>query len=217
MRSENKPSGQKNRKGRSFIEQARRAQIIDAAIATIADVGFANASLARIAERAGISKGVISYHFAGKDELVQKVVDQIYTDVADSVVAEITEWTEAPTATAVLRTHILTVAAYMRDHREHLKALSEIFTGFRDPDGRSRYGVQSSDPIYDSLEAVYRTGQERGEFRPFDTRVMAVSQQAAIDHMFAYWENHPEHDLDAYARELADLFEHATRAIPPGS
>ena len=54
---------------RTFIETARRAQIVAAAIDTIADVGYAQASFARIAERLGISRGLISYHFTGKDEI----------------------------------------------------------------------------------------------------------------------------------------------------
>ena len=48
-----------------------------AAIDTIAEVGYANASLARIAVRLGISKGVISYHFAGKDDLIAEIVSQV--------------------------------------------------------------------------------------------------------------------------------------------
>jgi AcrR family transcriptional regulator len=66
MRSETGTHGQRNQ---TFIEAARRAQIVTAAIETIAGLGYGQASLARIAERAGTSKGVISYHFPGKDDL----------------------------------------------------------------------------------------------------------------------------------------------------
>ena len=62
---------------RSFVSSARRAQIVAAAIETLAEVGYANASLARIAARLGISKGVISYHFAGKDDLIAEIVRQV--------------------------------------------------------------------------------------------------------------------------------------------
>ena len=65
MRSEAILTGQKT--GRTFTETARRAQIIAAAIDTIAELGYGQASLARIAETAGTSKGVIIYHFGGKD------------------------------------------------------------------------------------------------------------------------------------------------------
>ncbi len=45
---------------RTFIETARRAQIVVAAIDTIAEFGYAGASFAHIAERLGISRGLIS-------------------------------------------------------------------------------------------------------------------------------------------------------------
>jgi AcrR family transcriptional regulator len=59
------------------VSNARRAQIVQAAIETLAEVGYANASLSRIAVRLGISKGVISYHFAGKDDLIAEIVSQV--------------------------------------------------------------------------------------------------------------------------------------------
>src|ERR1700691_4156846 len=62
---------------RTFVTKARRAQIVEAAIDTVAEVGYANASLARIAVRLGITKGVISYHFAGKDDLIAEIVTQV--------------------------------------------------------------------------------------------------------------------------------------------
>ncbi|MET8990316.1 TetR/AcrR family transcriptional regulator [Nonomuraea wenchangensis] len=203
MRSENEPTGQK---ARSFIEDARRAQIVAAAIDVIADVGFAQASLARIARHAGISKGLISYHFAGKDELMTEVVVVTYTAIADHVLAEM-KGIESPTE--LLRTHVLSVAAYMRGQRKGLKALGEIFGNLRDADGSPRFGIRTNEEIYRSLESIYRAGQATGEFRDFDVRVMAVTHSAAVDAMFAYWVAHPEHDLDEHARQLADLLERA--------
>lgn len=203
MRSENEPTGQKSR---SFIEDARRAQIVAAAIDVIADVGFAQASLARIARQAGISKGLISYHFAGKEELMTEVVVVTYTAIADHVLAAM-QGVESPRE--LLRTHVLSVAAYMRGQRKGLKALGQIFGNLRDADGRPRFGIRTNDEIYRSLENIYRAGQAAGEFRDFDVRVMAVTHSAAVDAMFAYWVEHPEHDLDEHARQLADLLERA--------
>ncbi|MEU8356382.1 TetR/AcrR family transcriptional regulator [Nonomuraea sp. NPDC048882] len=206
MRSENEPDGQKPR---SFIEEARRAQIVGSAVAVIAEAGFAKASLARIAEHAGISKGVISYHFAGKDELMEEVVRRSYEGAAEHVVARMEGLT---TATELIRTHVLAVAEHMRGHRDQLKALGEIFNNLRTDDGAPRFGINANEELYQMLEHLYRLGQAGGEFRPFDTRVMAVTHQAAVDTMFAYWVANPDHDLDAHARELADLIERACRA-----
>ncbi len=208
MRSKNEPGGQK----RSFIEEARRAQITAAAVGTIAEAGYPNASLARIARTAGISKGVISYHFAGKDELMDQVVTDVYTEIAESVFPAILEQTNTAD---MLRTHVRGVAEYALSHPERMAALGQIFTHARKADGTPRYGAAEADVLYESLENLYRSGQESGEFRDFDVRVMAVTQQTAIDAMFAYWSAHPGHDLMAHARELGELLVRATRADRP--
>ena len=62
----------------TFIEAARREQIVRCAGETIAQLGYARASLAEIAKHAGISKSVISYYFATKDELIRQVVADVY-------------------------------------------------------------------------------------------------------------------------------------------
>ncbi|MEV4897632.1 TetR/AcrR family transcriptional regulator [Nonomuraea sp. NPDC055795] len=203
MRSENKPTGQ-----RSFIEEARRTQIIASAIEVLAEAGWAGASLANIAKHAGISKGVISYHFAGKDELMEEVVDQVYAQIAEYVLAKMQG---EKSATELLRTHVLAVAEHMRGNRSRLKAIGEIFHNLRGPDGGARYGPQTNEEIYQALELVYKLGQDTGEFRAFDRRVMAVTHSAAVDAMFTYWVVIPGHDLDAHARELADLLERAVK------
>jgi TetR/AcrR family fatty acid metabolism transcriptional regulator len=210
MRSEGRSDGQK---GASFIEEARRAQIVECAIETFAELGYVNTSLARIAERAGISKGVISYHFAGKTELMEQIVEQVYRGIAQFVLPRMEKET---TATGALRANIRSVAEYMQGHRAQLLALGEIFNNFRTADGKRRYGIAFNEPVYEAREALFRRGQQDGELRSFDPRVMAITVQAAIDEMFAYWATYPDHDLEAHADELADVFEHATRAQRPG-
>src|ERR1700742_3431957 len=63
---------------RTFTESGRRAQIVTAAIEVIAEVGYTKASFSRIAKHAGLSStGMISYHFAGKDDLLAACVTEI--------------------------------------------------------------------------------------------------------------------------------------------
>ncbi len=77
MRSKNSSAWSKNQDQPTFITSARRAQIVAAAIDTIAELGYGQASLARIAERAGTSKGVLTYHFAGKQDLIRAVIAEV--------------------------------------------------------------------------------------------------------------------------------------------
>ena len=65
-----------------FIEEARRRQIIDTAIRLIAGRGISQASLAEIAREAGCSKGVISCHFRGKDELIEAILARLIREPA---------------------------------------------------------------------------------------------------------------------------------------
>jgi TetR/AcrR family transcriptional regulator, fatty acid metabolism regulator protein len=205
MRPKNSPVDQETH---SFIEAARRAQIIESAIETIATLGFAKASLAQIAKHAGISKGVISYHFAGKDELIEQVVMQIYTAGAYFMGPKM----EAEsTPTGRLRAYIESNVAYMQAYPQRIMALVEIFVNFRTKEGKPRFGAEDNESVLAPLEEMLRWGQETGEFRDFSTRVMAMTIRGAIDSIPAQMIMAPNLDLEAIARELVILFDVATR------
>ena len=61
----------------TFIEEARRKQIIDAALQTIAEHGYTQTSFAEIAKSLGITKGLIAYHFNGKHDLITSAIHTI--------------------------------------------------------------------------------------------------------------------------------------------
>ncbi|WP_231974105.1 TetR/AcrR family transcriptional regulator [Pseudonocardia sp. HH130630-07] len=190
-----------------MIEDVRRAQIVESAVDVVAEVGYARASLARIAERAGISsKGVISYHFDGKDELFDQIVAQIYERITEFVVPHLDRET---TVVGRLGARFRSIATYANAHRAEMVALTEILSHLRDADGRLRYGDAFNEPYYQRLEETFRGGQESGELCSFDPRVMAVTVQAAIDSMIAYADTHPDHDVEAHGAELARTFERA--------
>ena len=62
----------------TFTERARREQIVAAAMRVIADGGYANASIAKIADHIGIAKSVVLYHFKTKDEIIAAVVMTVF-------------------------------------------------------------------------------------------------------------------------------------------
>ena len=53
-----------------------RQRVIDAAIACILDQGFYRASSNAIAERAGVTWGVIQYHFGTREALMLAVLER---------------------------------------------------------------------------------------------------------------------------------------------
>jgi TetR/AcrR family fatty acid metabolism transcriptional regulator len=197
----------------TFTEAARRAQIITAAIDTIAEAGYGQASLARIAERAGTSKGVISYHFAGKDDLIREVVAEVLAKGEAYMIPRILA---ESSGAGMLRAYIESNLAFMREHRNHVVAILEIFLNARGEDGGALLDQKSLDYTVTSLQQLLAHFQAAGDFRPdFDPQVMAVAIRGAIDQVPPRLARDRSLDVDRYAGELAALFDRATR--PEGS
>ncbi|MEX1254883.1 MAG: TetR/AcrR family transcriptional regulator [Dehalococcoidia bacterium] len=193
----------------TFIEAARRAQIVGCAIEAIAELGYERASLAEIAKRAGVSKSVISYYFAGKDELMDQVVTDVYTAAALFMLPRIQAET---TASGALRAFITSNVEFIGGHRSDVQAVIEIISSARTAEGQPRFDVKGLEQSISDLEQhILRRGQETGEFRAFSTAVMAVAIRQAIDALGPRLHAYPDLDVDEYAVELATLFEHATR------
>ena len=197
-----------NQRSGSFIEQARRAQIVDCAVETIAEVGYGNASLAQIAKRAGISKGVISYHFAGKDELMQQVLIDAMA-LAEAQMLPRIQAGEGPMGR--LRGHIEGNIAFIKAHPRHLTALVEILNNAKDDTGKHVVDVSQFAGLVGQVAQAFAAAQAGGAFREFDPLVMAQTLRSAIDGMVGQYLANPDLDLDAYGAQLVTLFDLATR------
>ncbi len=193
---------------RSFAGTARRAQIVDCAIGTIAEVGFANASVDQIAKRAGVSKGVITYHFPSKEEIVDAIIEKVVAAARAYMEPRIMAETSAA---GRLRAYIESDLEFIDAHRKPLIAVVEIAMGARRADGSLVIGPDSLAQRAANLEALLRAGQRSGEFRRFNTRVMALTIIQAIDAVPPLLAREPDLDLELHAKELATIFALATR------
>jgi AcrR family transcriptional regulator len=190
------------RKRASVVEETRRRQIMESTVAVLAEVGYAGASLAAISGHAGLSKGLLSYHFRDKDDLMEQTARWTLAAFEESVVAGLD--TSAP-APQLLRRLVQQIAAHNAAHPEQRRALDQIVRNLRRADGTPVFGVADYEATYTAQEQLFRRGQREGDFRPFDIRVMAVTFQGAIDAMFSYTDTHPDVDVERYAGELAEL------------
>ncbi|MGA8117785.1 MAG: TetR/AcrR family transcriptional regulator [Actinocatenispora sp.] len=199
--------------GQSFIEAARRAQIVASAIEEIAESGYSQASTVRIAARAGVSRGVITYHFAGRDDLITAVVMEVYLAGAQVMVPAI----EAEsTCAGKLAAYITSNVRFIHGNRAHALAVLQIWTSYRTAEGKrldEAAADQEPPPELAALQPAtfLREGQRRGEFRAFDVPAMAVALRQSIDGAVLEVSRDPEFDVIGYGRELVTLFDHATR------
>jgi AcrR family transcriptional regulator len=189
----------------SPIATARREQIVAAAIEVIASAGFAQASFARIADHAGLSSTrLISYHFAGKADLMATVA----TTVLESIGSHVGRLVAAEaTAQGQLRAYLRGVVGFVAENRAQMAALQAVFLA-----GAMDYDAITEQEVVSPLEQILLRGQDNGEFRAFDPMVMATTVQRSVDGLPFLLEAHPDLDLAAYAEELVTLFDLGTRA-----
>ena len=213
MRSEQPVSKPGDAAG-TFTSAARRAQFVAAAIDTIAEVGYAHASLGRIAGRVGVSKGVISYHFAGKEELVQEVIADIAAKGGAFVYARALT---LPTAAERLRAWIESILEYTAAHRTETVAFHEIITGSQGDATVSAAVARLVTDVTPAVQTLFADGQASGEFREdFDPQAATTAIMAVLDAVPPRMARDPAFDVARYGREVAGLFDAATRrAAPP--
>ncbi|WP_432007332.1 TetR/AcrR family transcriptional regulator [Streptomyces parvus] len=208
MGTKNEPTGQKSR---SFIEQARRAQIVEAAAAVVAEVGYAQTSFTRIAEKAGISKGVITYHFSGKDEILRLVVtqffDQGWSFMEPRIRAE-------KTAAGQVRAWVASELEFFGGHRTEFLAMSDIMANHRSEDGSHAYGDALAEEV-DALTEILTQGQQDGEIRQFDAHGVADIILRCTGGVLESWAMDATVDLEAQTALLLDFIDHAIAKDPP--
>lgn len=189
----------------SLTGAARRSQIIGATITVIAEQGYERASFARIAEGAGISSTrLISYHFAGKAELMAAVAADVITSVGAWTGRAV--YAEA-SAAGKLRAYIEATVQFIDLHRAPMAALTGILLA-----GALDYSADDDGAAGAPLEDILRRGQATGEFRTFDPLVMATSIQRCVDGLPFLLQREPKLDCGRYAAELVTLFELGTAA-----
>src|SRR5262245_48868101 len=155
----------------TFTNAARRAQIVESAIDTIAELGYAGASFARIARRAGLSSTrLISYHFAEKDDLMREVLHTVVARFTDYVRPR-AEGEDSPRRRliAALEANVDFIAGHRRD----VVTLHEIERNYRTADGRPVLQQQAEDDLQ-TIASWLREGQRQGELREFDPDAVAV-------------------------------------------
>ncbi len=108
-----------------------RQQVLDAAVKTLAAKGFAQTSVSDIAATAGMSKGVVHYHFASKDDLIARVLTQCCDALGERVRVA---WSAAGTPTDKVRRSLRAMWATRTDGSPEMSVLADLMAlGVHDP------------------------------------------------------------------------------------
>lgn len=147
----------------SFIAKARREQIILACIDTLEEFGFDKLSLTRVAKRAHISVGLISYHFKDKLDLLMQTMLYVLNKQYQHVSEQVEKQTNPLEKVVAFISSYLT---YQDTHFNNTIALIEIVFNAQTEDGTPFYRLESDeiDPIRTMLARLLTVGKEHGVF-----------------------------------------------------
>ena len=198
----------------TFTQLKRRDQLVSCTIDAIAELGFPRTSVAEVARRAGVSKEVVTYHFAAKDDLVSAVIADVLGSMAGYVQPRLLAAEPEKFPGKFIAPYITTWVEYFRTHTREVIALVRIYNSFRDEAGHPNPAFSVRADEVSAVEQVLMRGQAQGLLGPFSARVMAASLKAVLDDLLTQFAADPGLDIEAYGAELVALFERASR---PGS
>lgn len=185
-------------------QQARRDDIVRAAIAILNADGYAEASVDRIARAAGTTKSTVLYHFATKDAIYQEIVASLYrlgtAYMTERIVAAAT-WRDR------LAAYVESNLRFIAENAAHVTAVHRI---------TENSGHQTDWPdAIDPLAGMLSSGQATGEFGEFDPQTLALMVRAVVDAASFYFTAHPELDVDHHIAEAVALFDRAAAPAAP--
>jgi TetR/AcrR family fatty acid metabolism transcriptional regulator len=159
----------------------RRRQILDAAVRVFARSGFHGARVGDVAEEAGVAYGLVYHYFKSKEELLETIFRDTWTQMLARV-REV-EASGVPASEQVRQVTALLLRTWRRDP-DLVRVLVREVT-------RSPHVQQEIEEISEAmkaLEGIIRRGQESGEFRPgLDPRLGAVVFYGALDEVLTGW------------------------------
>jgi AcrR family transcriptional regulator len=199
----------------TFTELARREQIVACAIEVIAEVGYPQTSIRKIAERAGIAMSVVLYHFGSKDGLVEAMIAAMYQSALTIVVPAIAA---ARTPTQQLSAYIRSSVTYFDTHRVHLTALTQLGTSYKPRDGRPLRDLRQTPELTEQMTAldpsvILRAGQKSGEFASFPVDSTSIALRGAVNAVVEKILHDPQFDALGYAEDLVKMFTRVVRRV----
>lgn len=198
------------------IGEIRRAQIVEATARVIARDGFHNASVSAIEREAGVSRGVITYHFASKDDVVLATFDAMIQQVEQTILPARLEGLSGWERTE----QILNWALAERQDGDRFDSLHYAFLAliFHRPEFRERLATLYAG-MRDSYAEDIAEEIRRLDLPPADAKALGTIT-ASVLHGLIMQQNADPRSIDA--QHLLDVFGDMVRGYlrqrqgPPG-
>jgi len=160
----------------------KRRQILDAAVRAFARKGYHACRVGEIAEEAGVAYGLVYHYFGSKEELLETIFRETWTQML-SRVQEVRE--EGGPASEQVRKVTALLLRTWRRNPDLVRVLVHEVT--RSPEQLPRQ-IDEISHAYEALEGIIAHGQETGEFRnDFDAQLAATIFYGALEEVLTGW------------------------------
>ncbi|MCH1627326.1 TetR/AcrR family transcriptional regulator [Fredinandcohnia quinoae] len=177
-------------------------QIIDAAVIIIAENGFHQAQVSRIAKQAGVADGTIYLYFKNKEDILISLFQEKMGTFIEKVEAEIAGKNSASEKLLLLvEKHFELLAA---DH--HLAIVTQLELRQSNKELRLRINEVLKGYLK-VVESIIQKGIDTGEFRAnIDVRLARQMIFGTIDETATTWVmNEQKYDLPALSKSIHEL------------
>ena len=141
----------------------RKDELLNAAEELLADQGAACLTLSAVADRAGVSKGGLLYHFSTKEALIRGLIERLIADFDDLVAAQ-------PDQSSYTRAYLAATFAAVRSGR--LRRWAVVTGAAGDP------GLLA--PLREAMARWHRTGMET-EADPMAAQIVRLACEGLWD------------------------------------
>jgi TetR/AcrR family fatty acid metabolism transcriptional regulator len=159
----------------------KKQLILAAAVRVFAHEGYHTSRVGRIAEEAGVAYGLVYHYFGSKDELLETIFRQTWTDM----LARVREVEESgrPAREQIRQVAAVVLRTWRRDPDLVRVLVREVIRS-----EHLQHRVEEIADAFRGLERIIRSGQERGELRrDLDARLASVVLYGALEEILSGW------------------------------
>jgi TetR/AcrR family fatty acid metabolism transcriptional regulator len=163
-------------------QEEKRRQILEAAVRAFARKGYHACRVGEIAEEAGVAYGLVYHYFGSKEEVLQTIFRETWTQMLARI-SEL-EAEKDPAREQVRKVTALILRTWTRDPNLVRVLVREVT---RSPE-QLQQQIDEIGHAYEALERIIRRGQQAGEFRrEIDPQLAATIFYGALEEVLTGW------------------------------
>ncbi|MFE2550127.1 TetR/AcrR family transcriptional regulator [Streptomyces sp. NPDC059355] len=154
-----------------------RERILKAACEVIADIGFENVSMRKVAEHAGVSKALLHYHFDTREKLFAEAMTHSFAQTG----TDAEDGGDTTPAAVVLARILRSMLPSDADLRQDWKLWQELWVRAQRDQTARHLAVDLYDQLHAWVGGAVQRGIESGEFTECDVAAVSTLVLALCD------------------------------------